>query len=265
MKRNPFLLVTIHCLFILCLFTSLQGGQIKKTYSNKESLKLKAILGSCKIIKSNDNTIHIDVQYSFNENEYHAVFTELEDSLFLEEVFSVKDPVGTSAWIIAVPADIKLFLSSSTGNIVVEGVKSKIKAETGTGAVEINKSRGVFDIESGMGSVHGTDVVINGSSRFGSGMGQVYISIASSPDYNITVSSGMSDAILDYNGNPLKGCFEFIAKHGFGHIVSDVPFEKEEMTSDDHFQYDKKSFKVEDGNIPRIRIETGNGQAKLIN
>jgi hypothetical protein len=262
--RNPSLKITISFLLFLSFFISVEGGQITKTYPKKESVRLKAILGSCSVIQSKDDSIHTDVRYSFKGDEYHAVFSDFHDSLILEEEFHEKSPVGSSSWIIAVPADTKLLLSSATGNISVEGVQSEVKAETGTGSVEINTSSGKFDLGSGTGNVNGTGLIIHGSSKFASGTGRVNVSIACGSDYDITVASGMGDAILDYHGNPLKGIFTFIAKHDLGRIISPVKFEKEEITSDDHFSYDRKSFQVGDQTTPCIRIEAGNGEAVLV-
>ena len=262
--RNTIVFVTMYSMLLLCLFTSMQGGQINKTVANKESITLKAILGSCNVIKSKDDSIHIDVRYSFDDHEYHAIFSEFQDSLFLEEEFLKKSPVGSSSWIIAVPEVTRLYVSSATGNISADGVQSEMKAETGTGSIEINTSSGRFDLGSGTGNVNGTDIIIHGNSRFTSGTGRVNVSIASSSDYDITVASGMGDAILNYNGNPLTGLFVFMAKHNLGSIVSPVHFEKEETNNDGHFQYDKKSFRIGGRDTPRIRIETGNGQATLI-
>jgi len=264
MIRNRIVTGVISLLFLSCLHATAWGGEINNTYAKKEFVKLKAILGSCKVIKSKDDSIRVGLLYSFSDDEYRAVFSESRDSLLLEEEFSEKSPIGASSWIIAVPEDMRLFLSSATGNISVEGVQSEIKAETGTGTVEVNKSTGTFDFGTGTGNVQGTDIIIHGCSRFTSGTGRVDITLSGSVDYDMTVASGMGDAILNYNGNPLRGHFVMIAKHELGCIVSPVQFERVELKSDDHFQYDKKSFKIDGRDMPHIRIETGNGRAELI-
>jgi hypothetical protein len=281
MIKNSFLIASIIYLAIFCSFSPLQGAEINKTYPKKDSIKLKAILGSCKVIKSKDDKIHINVTYSFRDDEYQANFSESDGNLFLEEEFLEKSPKGTSYWIIAIPEETRMNFSSGTGNFILEGVKSEIKGETGTGSItihegkgyfhistgtgsiEVKKSIGKFDLTSGTGDVNITDLIIEGSSKFSSGMGNVNVTISSSPNFDISVVSGMGDAILNFNGNPLKGCFEFTARQDAGRIVSPVKFEKEETTSDEHFQYDKKSFRVDGQNIPRIQIETGAGLAKL--
>ncbi len=155
-------------------------------------------------------------------------------------------------------------VSSATGNISADGVQLEMKAATGTGSIEAHKSIGIFDLASGTGSVDGMDLIIQGCSRFASGTGPVKIGIACGSDYDMTVASGMADAILDYQGNPLHGRFEFLAIHETGKIVSPVNFEKEEIRGDEHVQYDRKSFQAGSQATPRIRIETGNGRAVLM-
>jgi len=282
MGKDLFCIAVIFYFTILYPFTPSRGAEINKTYLKKESVQLKAILGSCEVIKSKDGKIHINIVYSFNDAGFKVYFSESGEKLLLEEEFSEKSPKGTSRWIIAIPEDTRMNFSSGTGNFTVEGVESEIKGDTGTGSItihegkgiygistgtgsiEVKKSTGKFELTSGTGNINITDIIIEGSSKFSSGMGDVNVTISRSSDFDISVVSGMGDATLNFNGNPLKGCFEFTAKQGSGRIVSPVKFEKEETTSDEHFQYDKKSFRVEGHNTPRIQIETGTGLAKLI-
>jgi len=280
--KNSFLIGAIIYLVILNLVMPLQASEINKTFPKKESVQLKSILGSCEVIKSNDDKIHITLKYSFKDEEFQANFSESGENLSMEEKFLVKDPKGTSFWTIALPDNIKMNFSSGTGNISIEGVKSEIKIETGTGfitiknvegifnsstgtgSIEVNKSTGKFELASGMGSLNISDIKIDGISKFSSGMGGVNILLSSSPKYDISASSGFGEVIVNYNGNPLIGCFEFTAKQDQGRISSPVKFEKEESYSDDHFQYDKKSFCIDGQNTPKIKIDTGSGMAKLL-
>lgn len=282
MHRNSFLTAAILYLVILTILMPLQASEINKTFPKKESVQLKSILGNCSVIKSSDDKIHVALKYSFKDEEFHADFTESSGSLLLEEKFLVKEPKGTSFWTIALPDSIILNFSSETGNFSIEGIKSEIKVETGTGfitiqegkgnfnittgmgSIDIKKSTGKFELTTGMGNVNISELIIEGNSKFTSGTGGVNIIFSSSPIYDISAVSSTGDVILNYNGNPLKGLFEFTAKQDQGRIVSPVKFEKEETYSDDHFRYDKKSFSVDGKNTPKIKIETGTGLAKLL-
>jgi len=262
--KKSFQTAAILYIVIFSILMPIQASDINKTYPKKESIQLKAVLGNCNVIKSNDDKIHVTLKYSFKDEEFHADFSESSGNLLLEEKFLVKEPKGTSFWTIALPDSINMNFSSGTGNISIEGVKSEIKVETGTGSIEVKKSTGKFELNTGMGNINISDLNIEGNSKFSSGTGGINILFSASPEFDVAAVSGTGEVILNYNGNPLKGLFEFTAKQDQSRIVSPVKFEKEETYSDDHFRYDKKSFSVDGKNTPKIKIETGSGLAKLI-
>src|ERR1035437_4256957 len=137
MYRNSFITATILYLVIFTILMPLQASEINKTFSKKESIQIKAVLGSCNVIKSNDDMIHVTLKYSFKEEEFHAKFSENSNVLSLEEEFIVKKPNGSSLWTIAIPDNIKIIFNSSTGNFNVEGVESEFTCNTGTGSITI--------------------------------------------------------------------------------------------------------------------------------
>ena len=300
MTKNSFLYFAVVILFVSFSFTQIRGTEINKTYPKKEYVKLKAALGSCKVIKSSDGKIHVRLIYSFKDNEFRPHFTETEDELDLEEEFKVKNPDGKSEWIISIPGETKIDFKSGTGSFSAEDVKAGCKVETGTGSVslengsgkfkissgtgsirftnmsgdfdassgtgslKVDNSKGVFKLSSGTGSLDVRNIDTEGSSKFNSGTGSVYVSLSSSPDKDLTIGSGTGNAVLNYNGNPLKGRFVFKAEIGHGNITSPVKFQKEETVSEGHNQYDLKSFRIDSEDSPVIRIQSGTGAAKLI-
>jgi hypothetical protein len=264
MIKNSFLLSTIFYCVVLCSFTQLHGTEINKTYPKKEYVELKAILGSCEVIKSEDDMIHINLIYSFKDEEFHADFSESDDKLSLEEEFSNKSPQGKSLWIISIPENTKISFKSGTGNFSAEGVESEIKVETGTGSITINEVSGYFEVSTGTGSIEIRDIIIEGSSKFNSGTGNVSITLSRCPDQDISVTSGTGNAILDYQGNPLKGFFKFGAIQDRGRIVSPVKFENEDTIPNGNLYNEIKSFRIDGEDEPRINIMTGTGLAKLV-
>jgi len=251
-------------LIFLGASNQISSSEINKTYPPKESIQLKSILGNCKVVKSDDENIHIKLTYSFSDEEYKANFSEDENKFLLEEEFSVKSPKGVALWMIKLPEGTKMEFSSGTGNFALEGVSSELKVNTGTGLIEVKKSTGKYELSTGTGNVNVLDVSIASKSKISSGTGNVNITLGTGSEYDLSIISGMGDAILKYNGNPLKGCFEFTVKKDSGRIVSPIQCEKEETFTDEHFTYDKKTFRIESRNIPLIQIEAGFGMAKLI-
>jgi hypothetical protein len=92
--------------------------------------------------------------------------------------------------------------------------------------------------------------------------GSLYVSLAQSADYDLTLDSASGDAVLNYNGHPIEGYFEFKASRDGGEIIAPFPFEKEEEREKWGKTYVIKSFKrvVE---IPKIYIYTAAGKAVL--
>ena len=300
MTKNSYLFITVFYLILFGAFTQIHGSEKNKTYSKKEYISLKASLGSCKVIKSPDDKIHIHLVYSFDDDEYLTHFSEAENELDLEEEFLVKHPRGKSLWTISIPGETKINFKSGTGDFTAEGVKIKCKvgtgtgsiildngegnfnissgtgsisftnmsgdfeASSGTGSIEIDNSKGTFKLSSGTGSLDIQDIVVKGSSKFNSGTGSIEVSLSAGSGQDILIGSGTGNAILDYKGNPLKGYFEFKVKKGFGNITSPVKFENEETIREGREQYEKKTFRIDGEDTPRILIQSGTGLAELI-
>ena len=264
MIKNSFLISTISCCIILCSFSQLYGKEIKKTYANKEHIDLKAILGSCKVIKSEDDNIHINLIYSFKDEEFHPDFSESDEKLSLGEKFSTKNPTGESLWIISIPVNTKINFKSGTGNFSAEGVESDIKVETGTGQITINEVSGNFDVSTGTGLIEIKDIVVEGKSKFNSGTGSVSVTLARSSDHDLSINSGTGNATLDYQGNPLIGFFKFGAVQNRGRIISPVKLENEYKIPNGNLYNEIKTFRIDSKDEPRINIITGTGLAKLI-
>lgn len=83
MIKNSFLISMIFYFFLLCSFSQLYGKEIKKIYPKKECIELKAVLGNCKLIKSQDDMLHVAVYYSFNDEEFHADISDRDDTISL--------------------------------------------------------------------------------------------------------------------------------------------------------------------------------------
>lgn len=264
MAKNSFLISTIFYCFVLCSFSQMYGKEINKTYARKKYVELKTVLGSCKLIKSEDDLLHIRVIYSFKDEEFRAEFSESDDVISIEEKLSQGSPKGKSLWIISIPENTKINFKSATGNFSAEGIESGFKVETGTGSITINEARGEFNVSTGTGSIEIREIIIKEESKFTSGTGDVSITLSSSSDQDISVTSGTGNAILDYQGNPLRGFFKFSAVQNTGLIVSPVNFENEYKIPNGNLYNEVKSFRIDSKDEPRINISTGTGLAKLI-
>jgi DUF4097 and DUF4098 domain-containing protein YvlB len=273
--------------------------KLDKTFAKKDEIRFKLVLGDCQLKKSSDSRIHVHLVYSYEPDmSFEPRIEERGGRLYLEEKIRGNNPKGYSTWTVEVPDDIEIEYKSATGSLTVEGLKleidgstgtgdivlSQVKGEfdlsTGTGDVEASDSEGEFDLSSGTGNVEfknckgnfdassGTgDVMAEGltiefDGEFSSGTGDAEVSFPDGTDFELRVSSGTDDAILDMNGKQIRGYFEFTCQARRGRIICPVKFDKEEEYKQNDHTYLRKSF-TQGKDVPKIYIKTGTGTAKL--
>lgn len=272
---------------------------IQKKYTGKKEIKVKLVLGDCYLKKSSDNSIHVHLVHSYDDDNFEPIFKEKGKSIYLREKFHGNNPGGHSKWTIAVPEGMEIDFESATGDFYAEGIsKAEIDGSTGTGDIEIKDSEGEFDLNtgtgyvevagskgdfdlnsgtgkvkienskgnfdanSGTGDVKANNITIEEEGDFNSGTGDVEITLPKGENYDLSINSGTGDAVLNMDGQPIEGYFEFTANARSGRISSPVNFDKEEEYLEGDNEYLRKSF-TKGKKTPRFFISTGTGKAKL--
>lgn len=153
-------------------------------------------------------------------------------------------------------------IKTASGDIEAVAFKGEISLKVASGDIEIEQAKGKFKVQTASGDINGSDISIENESQFKVASGDVEIILAESTDHDLTLASASGDAILDYNGNPIKGWFEFTALVEDGMIISPFKFDKEEIEEKWGKKYAVKSFK-KGSNTPKIYIKTATGKAVL--
>lgn len=273
---------------------------IDKTFSKKDEIRFKLVLGECQLKKSSDGRIHVHLDYSYEPAmSFEPRIEERGDRLYLEEKLRDNNPRGHSSWTVEVPNDIEIDFKSGTGSLTVEGLKleidgstgtgdiylSQVKGEfdlrsgtgkveaydsegafelsSGTGNVEIKNCKGNFDVSSGTGSVDAEGLAIEFDGEFTSGTGDVEVVFPDGADFELRISSGTDDAVLNMNGKQVQGYFEFTCNARRGRIVCPVKFDKEEELEQGNGQISYRKSFTQGKDVPKIYIKTGTGTAKL--
>ncbi|UCH92341.1 MAG: DUF4097 family beta strand repeat protein [Candidatus Aminicenantes bacterium] len=148
-----------------------------------------------------------------------------------------------------------------SGDIKAERLDGSISVKCPAGDIEINEAKGSFDVKTASGDINANGIIVSGASYFKVASGDVYVTLAKTAEHDITLECASGDAVLNYNGNPIEGYFEFKAADR-GKIISPFPFEKEEEEEKWGKKYTIKSFKRE-LDVPRIYISTIAGRAAL--
>jgi len=76
------------------------------------------------------------------------------------------------------------------------------------------------------------------------------------------MSAASGDVTLDYNGNPIRGYFEFTARKHSGRISAPFKFDKVEEYEQSGQTYEQKSF-TREKDSPKIYLSTSSGRAAL--
>lgn len=153
-------------------------------------------------------------------------------------------------------------LSTASGEIEADDIEDEIDMSTASGEIEISNSSGVFSLSCASGDIVAENIKIEGLSTFSTASGEVEVILAETSEYDLELSTASGDVLLDYNGNPVKGYFEFTARKRRGRIKCPFDFdEEEEFERNDHV-YVRKSFS-KGGDTPEIYMRTASGTVVL--
>ncbi len=153
-------------------------------------------------------------------------------------------------------------IQTASGDIKAAGFNGKISLKAASGDIEIEEAKGELKVKTASGDINASDISIQKESLFKVASGDVEIILAESAAHDLTLASASGDAVLDYNGNPIKGWFELTASVEDGMIISPFKFDKEEIEEKWGRRYAVKSFKKE-SDTPKIYIKTATGKAVL--
>ena len=153
-------------------------------------------------------------------------------------------------------------LSTASGEIDANNVQGKMEMSTASGDIDVANSQGRFDLSCASGSIYASDIIVEDASSFSTASGKVYVSVGKTPEFDLELSAASGRVTLDYQGNPMKGYFEFIAREDRGDIRAPFQFDNvEEFYRHDRL-YIKKSATI-GTDVPKIQLSTASGSAVL--
>ena len=136
------------------------------------------------------------------------------------------------------------------------------KIKTASGEINISDSKGEFTLGTASGDIEASNMEFTAESSLSTASGEISVELAKSLTYDMTLSTASGNVDLDYNGNDVKGFFEFTARKDKGKIVSPFKFDKEEVIEKNGKEYDKKSF-TKGGVSPKVYLKTASGTVRL--
>jgi DUF4097 and DUF4098 domain-containing protein YvlB len=180
----------------------------------------------------------------------------------LENVIGEVEVSTASGEITIAKADGELDISTASGDVEGDGIKGEINISTASGEIEISDSKGAFGLSCASGEITAKGITVEGSSTFSTASGSVEVILAKTSEYDLSLSTASGDVTLDYNGNTVKGYFEFKADKRRGKIKCPFDFDEEEEYERGDRTYVRKSFS-KGGDEPEIILSTASGKVVL--
>ncbi|MBN2071165.1 MAG: DUF4097 family beta strand repeat protein [Candidatus Krumholzibacteriota bacterium] len=153
-------------------------------------------------------------------------------------------------------------LSTASGDINATDMEGTLRLSTASGDIEVSRCRGAFKLSCASGTIMVENVIFEGASSFSTASGEVEVILAESCAYDLELSTASGDVTLDYNGNEVKGYFEFEARKRRGRISCPFDFDNEEEFERHGEDYVRKSF-TRKGDEPQVFMSTASGKVTL--
>lgn len=256
-------------LTILILFLSINvfadSGTFSETYQAKESVQIKAELGSLELKSWDRNEILVECDYDLSGELYiDPIVRDRKNRLTIkgEVAGRYRNSYNSSVqWTLTVPVGTEVNFESTSGSVNIKDFngdfdgstasgeieilnsKGNFEFNTASGAIEISdsegefnlntasgkissdRSKGIFNLNSASGRVSINDITLDGESFFSTASGNAFVSLAKSAQFDIAVSSASGDATLDFNGNEIAGFIEMRAQERRGDIKCPFDFD----------------------------------------
>ncbi|MEQ9403643.1 MAG: DUF4097 family beta strand repeat-containing protein [Cyclobacteriaceae bacterium] len=274
--------------------------KINREFTGIDEIEISVSSGDAIFKKSSDSKVSVELVHTFNI-DYDPEFRQSGSSLDINDKNVGRrnnSYSGSATWTFYVPdnleikfttgsgdaevADLSLefAMSSGSGDFEIKNSKGEIEITTGSGDIEIRNlegelklSTGSGDIEleaviagikasTGSGSVEAEDIELSDRSSFSSGSGDVEVTLAKSPDFDISVGSGSGDAVLDFNGNKIEGLVVMEVSKNRGRIRAPFDFDSVEEIDQGRNTKLKKTKKFGGKDI-QIRVSSGSGTAVI--
>lgn len=280
-----FLLKEVITTSLILLFTSSvfagRSDELFKTFEAKDNIRINTTSGNCSIRKGADDKIVVRVTWDMRPSDvYEPEIRERANSLRLSENIHGSCS-GDALWEIEVPAGTKIKFQSASGEFEAENLEGEFDINTASGDIElincsgefelhsasgtvaVEECSGYFDMSSASGMVDAAGVKFEHPSEFSSASGRVRVVLSESPTEDLSVSTASGRAVLNFNGHPIAGAFEFTSKVRGGRVSSPFDFEEEEYFERHGQEYVSQSF-VKGSDTPRIELGTASGRVSLL-
>lgn len=179
--------------------------EINKTFDGITKIRLSTASGSCKITKSDSKSVALNLQHTYDEDEYQPRIEQEGDRLTIKEDFRGNNHSGSAYWTLKVPEGVAITFSTGSGDLDITGVKTELRANSGSGNLTFIDTQGDVDATTGSGDLEIEN--FNGELNANTGSGTVTVANGQG-DISLNCGSGnirVSDVVAVLSANTGSG------------------------------------------------------------
>jgi hypothetical protein len=236
--------------FIFCSLVLAAQKTVNKNYSNVKRIQITTSSGDITFKKSRDAQVKLNLEFTYDEDEYTPQFEQEGDKLVLTEKFSRGNHSGSSTWKLEIPENVNVNINTGSGNISLDHLTADVKSNTGSGDIELTSLKGSFNSNTGSGNINANG--IDGEIKLNTGSGDISLEEGSG-NFSLNVGSG------NISLNRLNGDFSVNAGSG------DLRAKALSLTGDSKFNTGSGDAEVAlaDALNHDISVNSGSGDATL--
>lgn len=295
MKKLKSIIISMVIVLTLGIAFAQKDGELHKKFKAKSNLDISLVSGDCIIKTGSSDVIKVDVIFDVRPSDsFEPIIKESGRTLKIKERWHGSSS-GDVVWTITVPPNTSVDFSSASGDLSVEGLIESLEGRTASGDItvidskgdfelktasgdieaediqgefeikaasgdiDIKNASGSFEISCASGDIKASDIIITEDASFSAASGDIDIRLKKTASADLEISAASGDVSLDYQGNPVKGLFEFSSRKHKGRIRSDISFDSEVDFERNGREYVKKTFtKGTKSRVVLLRTASGN-------
>lgn len=191
MMNNLSKTVSLGIVFLMTavMTAGLEAGEISKTFKNIDLIRIKTVSGDCIVRKGQADKVKVELSFTFDTDDYEPEIEQAGKRLILSERFHGRSNRGRSTWRLAVPDNIRIDFSTSSGDFEASDITAELEAETASGDISLSHINGQIKGSTASGDVEVTH--LQGNLDFGTASGDVELSDANGEIEIGTASGGI--------------------------------------------------------------------------
>src|SRR5689334_7533643 len=104
----------LYLVAVAIMITGVTFGQtnVKRSFTGVKSIKLRTSSGNCEIKKASGSSVELDLNYTFEKDEYEPRIEQSGDRLDLGEEFRGHNHNGSARWTLSIPDGLSIRFST---------------------------------------------------------------------------------------------------------------------------------------------------------